>query len=116
MQLDLLQQANAMPKLSAYEYLNGPHDLNCMLFSPLGCAIQIYKSPTTGYNENHTPSIGVTLERPPITIYDTMYGSKKQVPNDYQKQSTSSKKCITNPAGTPDGASMHAGQQLTVPL
>ena len=43
MQLNLPQQANATPKVSAYMYLNGPHDLNLTPVAPLGCAFQIYK-------------------------------------------------------------------------
>ena len=41
--LNLLRQANANPKLSAYAYLNGPFDYNKMPSAPMGCKVQIHE-------------------------------------------------------------------------
>ena len=41
--LNLLRQANANPKLSAYAYLNGPFDYNKMPLAPMGCQVQIHE-------------------------------------------------------------------------
>ena len=43
--LNLLQQANANPKLSAYAYMCGPFDYNRMPLAPMGCKVQIHKKP-----------------------------------------------------------------------
>ena len=77
MQVNLLGQANAMPKLSAYAYLNVPHNFNRMPIEPLGCALQIHKIPTAGHCGHPTQSMGDTLERPLSTIADTLYGAYK---------------------------------------
>ena len=44
MQVNILHQANMTSKLSAYAYLNIPHDFNSMPMAPLGCAVQIHKN------------------------------------------------------------------------
>ena len=41
--LNLLRQANANPKLSAYAYLNGPFDYNKMPLAPMGSKVQIHE-------------------------------------------------------------------------
>ena len=41
--LNLLQQANANPKLLAYAYLNGPFDYNKMPLAPMGSKVQIHE-------------------------------------------------------------------------
>jgi hypothetical protein len=41
--LNLLQQLNVAPMVSAYQYVNGPFDYNKMLLGPMGCAVQIHK-------------------------------------------------------------------------
>ena len=45
MQVNLLLQANATPKISAYAYLNGPHDFNQKTLAPFRCAVQIHEHP-----------------------------------------------------------------------
>jgi hypothetical protein len=42
--LNLLCQAKADPKMSAYEFVNGKMDYNKMPLAPLGCAVQMHKS------------------------------------------------------------------------
>jgi len=42
--LNLLQQSNVAPTVSAYAYINGPFDYNAMPLAPMGCAAQIYES------------------------------------------------------------------------
>ena len=41
--LNLLRQANANPKMSAYAYMCGPFDYNRMPLAPMGCKAQIHK-------------------------------------------------------------------------
>ena len=41
--LNLLQQSNAAPMVSAYAHLCGPFDYNKMLLSPMGCDAQVHK-------------------------------------------------------------------------
>ena len=41
--LNLLQQANATPNVSAYAHLSGPFDYNKMPLAPMNCAAQIHK-------------------------------------------------------------------------
>ena len=43
--LNLLRQANANPKLSAYSYLFGNFDYNRLPLAPLGCAVQVHVPP-----------------------------------------------------------------------
>ena len=43
--LNLLRQANANPKLSAYAYMCGPFDYNRMPLAPMGCKVQIHERP-----------------------------------------------------------------------
>ncbi len=42
--LNLLRQAKADPKMSAYEFVQGKMDYNKMPLAPLGCAVQMHKS------------------------------------------------------------------------
>jgi hypothetical protein len=42
--LNLLQQLNAVPAISAYQYVRGNFDYNKTLLAPLGCAVQMHKS------------------------------------------------------------------------
>ena len=58
MQVNILCQSNVSPKVSAYAYLNGPHNFNCVLMAPLGCAIYIYKNPNRSASwEPHSVSV-----------------------------------------------------------
>jgi hypothetical protein len=41
--LNLIQQSNAMPTVSAYAHLSGPFDYNKMPLAPMGCKAQIHK-------------------------------------------------------------------------
>jgi hypothetical protein len=42
--LNVLQQSNNNPSVSAYEYVNGPFNYNSMLLAPLGCAVQVHEA------------------------------------------------------------------------
>jgi hypothetical protein len=42
--LNLLRQSNAIPTVSAYQYVNGNFDYNKMPLAPMGCAVQIYQN------------------------------------------------------------------------
>ena len=44
-QVNLPRKTNATPKLSAYAYLNRPHDFKRMPMAPLSCAVRIHKTP-----------------------------------------------------------------------
>ncbi|KAL7474990.1 hypothetical protein ACHAW6_000925 [Cyclotella cf. meneghiniana] len=46
MMVNQLRQANVAPKVSAYAYMNGPHNYNKMPLAPLGCAVQVREKPT----------------------------------------------------------------------
>ncbi len=41
--LNLIQQSNAMPTVSAYAHLSGPFDYNKMPLAPMGCEAQIHE-------------------------------------------------------------------------
>ena len=41
--INLLQQSNATPNVSAYAHLSGPFDYNKMPLAPMGCAAQIHE-------------------------------------------------------------------------
>ena len=43
--LNLLQQSNVAPIVSAYQHVNGSFDYNKMPLAPLGCAVQLFESP-----------------------------------------------------------------------
>jgi hypothetical protein len=42
--LNLLQQSNIAPTVSAYQYIHGAFDYNIMPLAPMGCAVQIHKT------------------------------------------------------------------------
>jgi hypothetical protein len=42
--LNLLHQAKADPKMSAYDFVHGKMDYNKVPLAPLGCAVQMHKS------------------------------------------------------------------------
>ena len=42
--LNLLQQSNATPNVSAYAHLSGPFDYNKMPLAPMGCGAQMHKN------------------------------------------------------------------------
>ncbi len=44
--LNLLQQSNAAPTVSAYQYVHGSFDYNKTPLAPLGCAVQLFESST----------------------------------------------------------------------
>jgi hypothetical protein len=44
--LNLLRQSNAVPTVSAYQYVHGNFDYNKMPLAPLGCAVQLHQSNT----------------------------------------------------------------------
>jgi len=52
--INLLQQSNATPKVSAYSHMNGPFDYNKMSLAPIGCKVQVHektdKSGTWAYH------------------------------------------------------------------
>jgi hypothetical protein len=41
--LNLLRQANAVPTISAWQYVHGNFDYNKMPLAPMGCAVQLYQ-------------------------------------------------------------------------
>jgi hypothetical protein len=41
--VNLLQQSNATPTISAYAHMNGPFDYNKMPLAPLGCNVQVHE-------------------------------------------------------------------------
>ncbi len=43
--INLLQQSNAAPKVSAYAHVHGQHDLMKCPFAPLGCAVMAHVKP-----------------------------------------------------------------------
>jgi hypothetical protein len=45
MTLNLLNQLNKNPSISAYQHVNGNFDYNKMPLGPLGCAVEIHESP-----------------------------------------------------------------------
>ncbi len=53
--LNLLRQANKMPSVSAYEFVNGKFDYKIILLAPLGCAVEIHES------TNRHKKLGSTL-------------------------------------------------------
>ena len=44
--LNLLRQSNAVPTVSAHQYIHGQFDYNAMPLAPLGCAVQMHEAPT----------------------------------------------------------------------
>ncbi len=44
--LNLLRQSNAIPTVSAHQYVHGQFGYNTMPLAPLGCAVQMHKAPT----------------------------------------------------------------------
>ena len=44
--LNLLQQSNVAPNISAYAYHHGIFDYNCMPIAPMGCAVQFHIKPS----------------------------------------------------------------------
>ncbi len=44
--LNLLQQPNVAPNISAYAYHHGSFDYNCMPIAPMGCAVQFHIKPS----------------------------------------------------------------------
>jgi hypothetical protein len=45
--INLLRQATANPKISAWEYFNGPFDFNKTPLAPMGCRVLIHAKPST---------------------------------------------------------------------
>jgi hypothetical protein len=43
--LNLLCQSNAVPTMSAHQYVHGQFDYNAMPLAPLGCAVQMHEAP-----------------------------------------------------------------------
>jgi hypothetical protein len=41
--INLIQQSNATPNVSAYVHLSGPFDYNKMLLTPMGCNAQVHE-------------------------------------------------------------------------
>jgi hypothetical protein len=42
--LNILRQSNAVPTISAHQYVHGNFDYNKMLLAPMGCAVQLHQS------------------------------------------------------------------------
>ena len=42
--LNLLRQSNAVPTISAWQYVHGKFDYNKIPLAPMGCAVQLYQS------------------------------------------------------------------------
>ena len=45
MQLNLLHHSSAMPKISAYAHVHGPHNFMKRSLAPLGCPVQVHVKP-----------------------------------------------------------------------
>jgi len=48
--INLLRQATANPKISAWEYFNGPLDFNTTPLAPVGCRVLIHAKPSTRWS------------------------------------------------------------------
>jgi hypothetical protein len=46
--LNLLRQSNAVPTVSAWQYVHGNFDYNKMPLAPMGCAVQLHQSNNRG--------------------------------------------------------------------
>ena len=44
--LNMLRPSNVSPNISAYMYAYGTHDFNAHPFAPMGCAVQLFETPT----------------------------------------------------------------------
>jgi hypothetical protein len=91
--LNLLQQSNATPTVSAYAHLNGPFDYNKMPLAPMGCEVQVHqKNPTPEAHGHTTPSTDGTLQRHQNTTAHTHATSSPPKAKSYPTQCTSSTK------------------------
>jgi hypothetical protein len=63
---NLLRQATIKPKISAWEYFNGPFDFNMTPLAPVGCRVLIHAKPTMrrswDYRANQGFYIGPVLD------------------------------------------------------
>jgi hypothetical protein len=57
--VNLLRQATINPKISAWEYFNGPFDFNKTPLSPVGCRVLIYTKPTMRRSWDYRAKQGV---------------------------------------------------------
>ncbi|KAL7482992.1 hypothetical protein ACHAW6_008630 [Cyclotella cf. meneghiniana] len=84
--LNLLQNANAVPKTTTYAYRHGPFDYDRMPLAPLGCVVQFHVKPshcrtwgehslTSGTFAHHQNTFAhiSSLSRPHALIYKTPF-------------------------------------------
>ncbi len=77
--LNLLRQSNAVPTVSAHQYIHGQFNYNAMPLAPIGCAVQMHKAPTKcrTWAEN-TPDRWYGTSKHPQNITDaTKYTQRK---------------------------------------
>ena len=64
--INLLRQANLNPKISAWDYFNGPFDFNKTPLAPAGCRVLMHAKPSTckswDYRTEEGYYVGPTLD------------------------------------------------------
>jgi hypothetical protein len=106
--INLIQQSNATPNLSAYAHLSGPFDYNKMPLAPMGCEAQVHeKSNKRGAWAYHSVDGWYLFTSPEHYHTHTCHikhNKSKQLSDTVQFQH----KCITNPTITHSDKVMHA--------
>ncbi len=78
--INLLRQATANPKISAWEYFNGPFDFNKTPLAPMGCRVLIHAKPSTrrswDYRAKHGFYVGPALDH--YRCYELVKSDTKQ--------------------------------------
>jgi len=78
--INLLRQATANPKISAWEYFNGPFDFNKTPLAPMGCRVLIHAKPSTrrswDYRAKQGFYVGPALDH--YRCYELVKSDKKQ--------------------------------------
>jgi hypothetical protein len=111
--INLLQQSNVSPKMSAYAHVHGKHNFMKCLFAPLGCAVMAHVKPKnrqtwnvhtdTGFNigtaMEHHQCFHIYIVKTRVTRISNMVFFKHQY--------------ITNPQVTPETLVIKAALELT---
>jgi hypothetical protein len=74
--LNLLQQSNVTPTVSAYQYVNRAFDYNKMPLAPTGCTVQIHERVREEDHGQQTQWTDGTYKRPLNTIDAILFTSK----------------------------------------
>jgi len=111
--LNLLRQATLNPRMSAWEYFNGPFDFNATPLGPMGCRVLIHNKPSTRKTWDQRGRDGFSLG-PALQHYRCYTVADKKTKATIVSDTVEFRHSyLTQPTLTPEDRMVHAMNMLS---